>query len=461
MAPVESLLGPLLPLFDRERAAGNAVAVGLLVHTAGSTYRKPGALMLIASNGDYAGLLSGGCLEGDLGQHARAVIETGEPKMIRYDMRGEDDLIWGLGLGCEGAMHILLLRAGPDSNWEPLTHLASCLAAHQPTAVGIVVESERQDLPVGRVILRVGSTAGERPPDDAPGTTIDGGLNAALDGGANTARDSVQDTSINGALDPALDAALDAAATTGRVGWFEPSSGLWKLFALPLSLPPKVLLLGAGPDAAPVVDFAARLNWKVTVVDHRPAYADPGHFPSAERVVLTRPAELLTGSDPAHTVNPTHFCAAVVMSHHLPSDLEYLRALVNTDIRYIGLLGPAGRREKLLADLGSEASKLRWRLHAPVGLALGGRTPESIALAIVAEIHAFVYGTHVHGTDRVAHGASEIPRNSNVPSGGNGAPSLVGESTRHTGEALPHEGEELPSGEPRVRNPQQSPIVSS
>ena len=102
--------------------------------------------------------------------------------------------------------------------------------------------------------------------------------------------------------------------------------------------------------------------------------------------MLSRPDELLTALDLAH------FSAAVVMSHHLPSDLEYLRSLARTSIPYIGLLGPAQRREKLLSDLGgAEAASLRPRLHAPVGLPLGGRTPESIALAIVAEIHAFVH----------------------------------------------------------------------
>ena len=103
---MESLLGPLLPLLDRERAAGNAVAVGVLVHTAGSTYRKPGALMLIAANGDYAGLLSGGCLEGDLREHALSVIETGEPRIVSYDLFGPDDLLWGLGIGCERALEM-------------------------------------------------------------------------------------------------------------------------------------------------------------------------------------------------------------------------------------------------------------------------------------------------------------------------------------------------------------------
>jgi xanthine/CO dehydrogenase XdhC/CoxF family maturation factor len=133
------------------------------------------------------------------------------------------------------------------------------------------------------------------------------------------------------------------------------------------------------------VDFANRLDWKVSVVDHRPSYADPAHFPAAERVVLARPDALSVALDLAG------FSAAIVMSHHLASDLAYLRALSATAIPYVGLLGPAVRREKLLADLGAAASTLRGRLRAPVGLPLGGRSPESIALAIVAELHAFFH----------------------------------------------------------------------
>src|SRR5882757_8284832 len=151
---MESLLGPLLPLFERERTAGRTVDLGLLVDTAGSTYRKSGALMLIAANGESAGLLSGGCLGGDLAEYARTVIDTGKPRLVSYDMRGGDDLIWGLGLGCEGAMHILLIPVGPQNAWQPLTHLARCLAAHETSAVAVVVESERADSSVGTVAIK-------------------------------------------------------------------------------------------------------------------------------------------------------------------------------------------------------------------------------------------------------------------------------------------------------------------
>lgn len=363
---VESSLGPLLPLFDRERAAGNALAVGVLVHTAGSTYRKPGALMLIAANGEYSGLLSGGCLEGDLREYARSVIETGEPRIVSYDLRGPEDLLWGLGLGCEGAMQILLLRVGPDRDWQPLTHLTRALAAYTPTAVGIVTESASPDVPAGSTVLP------DLGPDGSPGVRIlPPGLSSA--GRALLGEERVRQ-------------ALLDATRHGGVSWIEGEDPRWKLFILPLALPPRILVLGAGPDAAPVVRFAAQLDWKITVADHRAAYADPTHFPDAERVVHSRPDELGAALD------LSRFSAAVVMSHHLPSDLAYLRLLAHTDIPYVGLLGPAVRREKLLSDLGPDAQKLRPRLHAPVGLPLGGRTPESIALSIVAEVHAFVHG---------------------------------------------------------------------
>jgi xanthine dehydrogenase accessory factor len=269
-------------------------------------------------------------------------------------------------------MKILLVRAGPEHDWQPLTHLARALASHTPTAIGITLESSWPELPVGSMVLPEGDSATTLPP------TLSAGGRAILAG-------------------PAVRAVLTESARTGRTAAAESESPQWKVFSLPLSLPPKLLLLGAGPDATPIVEFATRVNWKVTLIDHRPAYADPTHFPLAERVILARPEDL--GS----VVELKHFAAAVVMSHHLPSDSSYLRNLADAPIPYIGLLGPAPRREKLLSDLGDGAERLRARLHAPVGLALGGRSPESIALAIVAEIHAFVHGADArpwnHGTE--------------------------------------------------------------
>jgi xanthine/CO dehydrogenase XdhC/CoxF family maturation factor len=349
---VEATLGPLLPLYERERAAGRTLALGVLVRTAGSTYRKPGALILIADDGQYAGLISGGCLESDLREHARAVIASGAARNVRYDARTSDDLLFGLGLGCEGAMDITLLPAGPANAWQPLAHLAAALAAHRATAVGVVVDSSDPGVRVGAIAL---------PEDEAPVAPSASPLAA-----------------------PLVREQLRRAAAQGETLWLEQPS--WKLFVLPLALPPRILLLGAGPDALPVLDLAVRLSWKVTLADHRAGYADARHFPGAERVLLARPEAL------AEVLDLSGFAAAVVMSHHLHSDLSYLRTLAPSPIPYVGLLGPAVRRERLLTELGSDAARLQSRLHAPVGLPLGGRSPESIALAIVAELHVFLHG---------------------------------------------------------------------
>ncbi len=349
---MEAQLGPLLPLFEREKAAGNALALGIMVQTEGSTYRKPGALLAVASDGDYAGLLSGGCLEGDLAAHARQVIDDGTARLVRYDLRGEDDLLWGLGVGCEGAMQILLLRVGPESSWQPLAHLATAFSSHSAAAFGVIVDSSCEDVPLGALAL----------PEEARVTPP-----------ALRSRD--------------VRAALAACMASGEVGLVEGPAGDWRLFIAPLMLPARLLLLGAGPDAAPIVDFATRLGWRVTLADHRPAYAVPSHFPGAERVLAVPAAERLT-----EALDLAQFDAVVVMSHHLNSDLAYLRALAHTPIRYVGLLGPVARRERLLQSLGADAEALRARLHAPVGLALGGRSPESVALGIVGQIHAFVHG---------------------------------------------------------------------
>jgi xanthine dehydrogenase accessory factor len=371
---MDSVLGPLLPLFERERAAGRPMALGILVHTTGSTYRKPGALLLMTADGQYAGLLSGGCLEGDLGERARAVIATGRAALVTYDLRNADDLVWGLGLGCEGAMHVLVLRVGPREEWQPLAHLAAALAAHSPTAIAVVTESRDEALPTGALLL----PAAARPAAE-PVPAASAAVAAPLAARALPPQAAAL-------LEPRVLAALAAAPDATAVDWLEGPEARWKLLLLPLALPPRLLLLGAGPDALPVVDFAARLQWRVTVADHRPAYAVPAHFPLAARVVLAQPQEI------AQALDLGRFDAAVVMSHHLPSDLEYLRALSASPVAYVGLLGPPARREKLLSELGPEAQPLRRRLRSPVGFNLGGRTPEAIALAIVAEVHAFVYG---------------------------------------------------------------------
>jgi xanthine/CO dehydrogenase XdhC/CoxF family maturation factor len=340
---LELLLERLLP--DRA-AAPEGTVLATIVGTAGSTYRKAGARMAVASDGALVGLLSGGCLEQDLREHAATVRRERRPRVVEYDMRGDDDLLYGIGAGCEGAMRILLEPADAGTYAAAaLAHAAAASRRGQATALAVVHDGPAAGL-------------GTRGWPGAPG------------------------------LDPVLAGALgDALALGGSraLRYGEPATAdAWVQYLAP---PPRLLVCGAGPDAEPVARHARALGWPVTVVDHRPAYvATPERFAGAE-VLRAEPERL------ADAVALDAVSAAVVMSHHLPSDAGYLRALAAAaSPGYVGLLGPRPRRERLLRELGDVAAGLAGRLRGPVGLDLGAATPEGIALAIVGELHAWVAG---------------------------------------------------------------------
>lgn len=355
---MDGSLQPLLPLYDEARAARVPLVLATVIATRGSTYRKAGARMLVAPDGRYAGLLSGGCLEGDLIEHAQAVFDSGAPKLVSYDNSGKDDALWGLGAGCEGGMDIWLMRLDPADAWAPFGVLASGCDRRTAVTCGLVLASTVPALPVGSAVWSLRGEAPVAPTVDLAPTLADW-----------------------------LNRVLRRSEATNDARIVDSDDGHLRLFVSRTPPPRELLVIGAGPDAQPVVDFATGLGWRVTLADHRPAYVTQARFPRARRVVLARPREL-----PQH-VELAAFDAAVIMTHHFATDLEALRILADATVPYVGLLGPAGRRKQLLEELGPEAAARHGaRLHAPVGLDLGGRDPASIALAIVAEIQAFLHG---------------------------------------------------------------------
>jgi xanthine dehydrogenase accessory factor len=308
-------------LLERAPEASGPRVLATVVATAGSTYRKPGARMLLMADGSYIGLLSGGCLESDLQTHAREVLGSGVPRAVEYDTRGPDDILFGVGAGCEGTMRILLEPAGAASRVELALNAAGRKSQLGDAASLIMVHHSAQ-LPLGTYA------------DDQPMTAVDRS----------------------------------------------------RAFVEAIAPPPHLLICGAAPDAQPVAGAARALGWRVTVVDHRPAYALPDRFAGAD-VRVTNPKDLRAQVDLARC----H--AAVVMSHHLPSDEVYLRELAEAELpAYIGLLGPKARRARLAHELGPVFARLTGRIHGPVGLDIGATTPEAIALAIVSQIHAWLAG---------------------------------------------------------------------
>ncbi len=331
-------------LLERAPGLSESRVLATVVATAGSTYRKPGARMLIMDDGSYLGLLSGGCLEADLKIHADEVLASGVPRAVEYDMRGPDDILFGIGAGCEGAMRVLLEPAGPGSP-----------AAAALAAAGRVTRSGRDACLVSL----------HESPDRVLGTYDPAAV-----------------------LPPPLIAAaresLDLHASQ-VVDW-ETDGQRTRALVQFLAPPPHLLICGGGPDAQPVVAAARALGWRISVVDHRPAYAAAARFPGAE-VLLCNPNALRA----AIAVDCCH--AAVVMSHHLASDAAYLRELADAGVpAYVGLLGPEARRNRLAQEIGPLADRLRLRIHGPVGIDIGAVTPEGIALAIVGQIHAWLAG---------------------------------------------------------------------
>jgi len=310
----------LLQRFDAWRREGRTLVLATVASTSGSTYTKAGHRILIADTGDYQGLVSGGCLEGDLAGHAQQVIASGEPRLVTYDLRGDGDEPFGLGIGCDGLLRILLQRLAPAAGYEPFAAIAAVLRGAVAAHCALVL-ADHGDLRTGTTLI-----------------------------------------STDGAFDRPGLAAADVLHTTLK----------------PL---PRLLLLGAGPDAGPVVTLADNLGWRVTVVDHRPAYLDRPAFAVADSRVCA-PAAALAAQVPL-----AGFAAAIVMSHHLGTDRSYLAALAGSPVPYIGLLGPVGRRDRLLRELGPVATPLAGRLHGPAGLDIGADSPEAIALSILAELH--------------------------------------------------------------------------
>lgn len=356
----------ILEAFARVRDAGDLAVLASVVHTEGSTYRRPGAraLILPADEGaEVVGLVSGGCLESDLIARARSVRDSGEAARVHYDSRSDDDLVFGLGLGCRGVVDVLLEPVGVDQP-GPLPFLENCFRNRSAGSLATVTRSDDPSQPLGTFWAFDAQGALAAGSDDPPPPA----LLAAL-----------PDVSLDGRP---VHVQCDGRTVHVQCDGVEIScSGV--------SRRTRLVLVGAGPDAPPLLDLAHAQGWEVVVVDPRQAYARAARLPGADRILVAEPgphAEIEFDSD----------TVAMIMSHHYARDRDALRWLLSTPVPYVGLLGPAARAGELLDDLRTggcafEPEDLA-RLHAPAGLDIGADGPHAIAVSIVAEIEAVLAG---------------------------------------------------------------------
>jgi xanthine/CO dehydrogenase XdhC/CoxF family maturation factor len=332
-------LRAVLNAAGRLAARGEEGVLATVVAVEGSTYRRPGARLLVGRDGDWVGGVSGGCLEGDLVRKAWWRTAHG-PAVVAYDSTTDDDTIWQLGLGCNGVVRVLLERIGPTQP-DPLAFVRRCFEERIRGVLATVVRAEPASSLVTGQRFAFAEDADREGPEAVRATAADC-LN----------RDRSRTTTI---------------AVAG---------GEAEVFFEVVRPPVRLAIFGAGFDAVPLVAAGRALGWHVVVAARRPRSIQ------ADEVIAGDPA---TACDRLRLDGRT---AAVVMNHHYPDDTAALAALLRSPVRYIGVLGPRERTERILAQIGETELDHLDRLHAPVGLDVGADAPEEIAAAVVSQVIA-------------------------------------------------------------------------
>lgn len=350
----------ILAEWARAKEENEACALATVVKVVGSAYRRPGARMLITNDGRTIGTISGGCLERDIAERAPSVLRASNATIVEYDTTSSEDIVWGLGLGCNGLVQVLLESITAESNAARLLEFADESLRERQT--GVVVAT------LIHVNNHTRAKVGQR-------------LMLREDG-------SVQD--YVGESELAALILTDARAVfnkrRSKLRQYQLSEGEMEVFIEVVEPPVPLIVFGADMDAVPVAEFARHLGWQVTIIDPRARQATRDRFAFADNIVLCRAEEI------ARCVALENCAAAVVMSHNYPDDLTMLRALLSSPVGYVGVLGPKRRTEKMLQEIRADDdnfddSRLE-ELHTPIGLDIGADTPEEIALSIVAEIKA-------------------------------------------------------------------------
>ncbi|MGZ8599393.1 MAG: XdhC family protein [Actinomycetota bacterium] len=352
-----SELTDVLSAIESLSARGDRLALATIVAVRGSTYRRPGARLLVPEEGDLVGNISGGCLENDVADVARIVMREGAARIVSFDLTADDDAVWGWGLGCNGAFELFVEPA--DKAAEVAGALRMALEEERPICMVTILDSTAPGVAQGdRILVRPGGATDRTFGDEA------------LDRAAR-------------------DVALELLASE-RSEIRELADGV-RAFVEVLEPPLRLLVCGAGHDAAPLVKQAAALGWNPVVVDDRPEFLTLERFPEAAGLVLVeRPDKM------AEVANVDERTFVVVMTHNFLRDKEYVRSLLSSSARLVAMLGPAVRTQRLLDELAEEGVEIddrdRERLRGPAGLDLGAEGPEEIAAAICAEIVAVKRG---------------------------------------------------------------------
>jgi xanthine dehydrogenase accessory factor len=352
----------IIEAYDKAVAEGKRTALATVVHLEGSSYRRPGARMLITEDGELTGAISGGCLEGDALQKSQMVIAQQKSRIVTYDTTDETDDTLGVGLGCNGIINILIEPLHPGSASNQVEFLKKVVSKRQRAVLVTLfdLEAPRSTQPGTCLLLNEA--------DEIFGTYPDQQLNGIL---MQDARFVMQNK--KSAFTKYVSEGMNL---TAFIEYIKPAISL--------------VVIGAGNDVIPLVDMADILGWETRVFDGRTSYARPERFAKACQVIVSKPEAVL------EQVSIDEQTVFALMTHNYNYDYAMLKALVKKNVVYIGMLGPKKKLDRMLAELNDEGIHLSDQqlsfIHGPAGLDIAAETAEEIALSIIAEIKAILNG---------------------------------------------------------------------
>jgi xanthine dehydrogenase accessory factor len=349
----------ILETAGRLTEKGSRMVLATVVHLEGSSYRRPGARMLVSEVGEITGAISGGCLEGDALEKAMLAMSQQQARIVTYDTMDDEDP-FGVGLGCNGILQVLMEPILHDDPLNPIRLLQLATRGRRPSVLATLFSLERKKGPQPGTCLLLDGDGGwtGHHPDGARGEVLKADMQECMQSAQS--RSSRLDTE-SGAMEAFIE-----------------------------HLPPAVslVIVGAGNDAIPLVEMAHLIGWETTVVDGRSTHARPDRFQAGCRVLVSKPEEVL---EKIHSDERTAF---VLMTHNYAYDKALLKVLLQRETGYLGMLGPGKKCERMLEEFRMEGlqfmPKALDRLHAPVGLDIGAEGPEEIAVSIVAGICAAI-----------------------------------------------------------------------
>lgn len=340
-------LNDIIHAYDKAVLQNKRTALVTVVKVDGSSYRRPGARMLVTEDGEITGAISGGCLEGDALRKAQFAIHQQQNKLEIYDTSDEADATLGVQLGCNGIVYILF---EPVINDNPIALLKQVAAQRKDAVLVTLFNTDKKAQQKG-TIAYVNRNKNQFINDDDKWLLNE--CEHVLKSKVSVIKDDKESSSV--------------------------------LFQL---VPPVVQLViaGAGNDAQPLMEAAFLLGWKIIVADGRPTHATQQRFAKSDQVIVSKPTSLLS------QINVDEQTAFVLITHNYNYDMDLLEQLLSANCAYIGILGPHKKMQRMFDDLQAKGIKISKeqtdRIHAPVGLDIGAETAEEIGVSVVAEIKA-------------------------------------------------------------------------